>query len=67
MTSLMPPTPLSLMVQHLDLPALTLGVARVHPEQVRGEERRFVAAGAGADFEHDVLGVVGILRDEQDS
>ena len=48
------------------LPALPLGVARVHAEQVRREQRRLVAAGAGADFEHDVLRVVGILRDEQD-
>ena len=39
---------------HLDLPALALGVARVHAEQVAGEQRRLVAAGAGADFEEDV-------------
>ena len=43
---------------HLELPALALGVARVHAEQVGGEQRRFVAAGAGADFEDDVLLVV---------
>ena len=53
-------------IQHLDLPALALGVARVHAEQVRREQRRLVAAGAGADFEHDVLRVVGILRNEED-
>ena len=52
--------------QHLDLPAVALGEAGVHPEEIRGEERRLVAAGAGADFQDDVLGVVGILRDEQD-
>ena len=33
--------------------------------QIAGEQRRLLAAGAGADFEHDVALVVGILRDEQ--
>jgi hypothetical protein len=37
--------------QNLDLPALALGVARIHAEEVAGEQRRLVAAGAGADFE----------------
>ena len=49
----------------LDLPALALGVARVHAEQVAGEQRRFVAAGAGADFEEDVALVVGVFRQQQ--
>ena len=52
--------------QHLDLPAVALGEPGVHPEEVRREQRRLVAAGAGADFQDDVLGVVGILRHEQD-
>ena len=51
---------------HVDAPALALGVLPVHPEQLAGEERGFVAAGAGADLEDDVLLVVGILRDQQD-
>ena len=51
---------------HLEAPAVALGVHAVHPEQLGGEERRLVAAGAGADLEHDVLLVVRILRDEQD-
>src|SRR5687768_17457505 len=51
--------------QDLELPALPLGEAAVHPEQVRREERRLVAAGAGADFQDDVLLVVRVLRDEQ--
>ena len=38
---------------------------RVHAEQLAGEERRLVAAGAGADFEDDVLLVVRVLRYEQ--
>ena len=49
---------------HLEPPALTLGELRIHAEQLAGEERRFVAAGAGADFEDDVLRVVRILRHE---
>ena len=36
----------------LEPPALHLGVALVHAQQVAGEQRRFVAAGTGADFEH---------------
>jgi hypothetical protein len=51
---------------HVELPALTLGVARVHPEQVTGKERCLVAARAGADFEDDVFLVVRILGNEQD-
>ena len=51
--------------QHLELPALALGVARVHAEQVAGENRRLVAAGAGAHFEEDVGVVARILRDQQ--
>ena len=49
----------------LDPPALALRVPAVHPKQLGGEQRRFVAAGAGPDFEHDVLLVVRVLRDEQ--
>ena len=52
---------------HLELPALALGEAAVHAEQLAGKERRLVAAGAGADFEQDVLLVVGILRQQQDA
>ena len=51
--------------EHFHLPALRFGVARVHAEDLGGEQRGFVAAGAGADFEDDVLLVVGILREQQ--
>ena len=50
---------------HLEAPALALGEPAVHAEQIAGEQRRLVAASAGADFEHDVLLVVRILRNEQ--
>ena len=39
---------------HLEAPALRGGVALIHAEEVAGEERRLVAAGAGADFEDGV-------------
>ena len=49
----------------LELPALPLGEARVHPIEIAGEERRLFAARAAADFDDDVLLVVGILGQEQ--
>ncbi len=39
---------------HLDAPALQRGKALIHPEQVAGEQRGFIAAGPGADFQHHV-------------
>src|SRR6201999_4120192 len=52
---------------HLDLPALQGGKTLIHPEQVAGEQRGLVAAGAGADFEHDVAVVHGILGQQRDA
>ena len=51
MISLKPPRPVGVGAQHLDLPALALGVAAVHAEQLGGEQARLLAAGAGADLE----------------
>ena len=51
--------------QELDLPAARLRVARVHAQQIGGEQRGFFAARAGADFEQRVLVVVRILGQEQ--
>src|SRR6267142_6876391 len=50
---------------HLDLPALQRSKALIHPEQVAGEQRGLVAAGAGADFQHDVAVVHGILGQQR--
>ena len=50
---------------HIEAPAMAFRVHAVHAEQIRREQCRFVAAGAGADLEHDVLFVVGILRDSR--
>ncbi len=52
-------------VEHLDLPATSLGELGVHPEQVAGEQRRLLAALAGLDLDQGVRGVVGVARGEQ--
>ena len=51
--------------EHLHLPAMEVGVALVHAEEIAGEERRLVAAGAGADFEDGALLVGRVLGEEQ--
>ena len=51
----------------LDLPALLGGIALVHAEQIAGEQRRLVAAGAGADFENDVALVHRVLGQEREA
>ena len=51
----------------LDLPAVLGGEALVHAEQVAGEQRGFVAAGAGADFQDHVALVHRVLGDERDA
>ena len=52
-------------VEDLGLPALPLGVAQVHPQQVAGEQRRLLAALAGLDLQDHVLAVVGVARQQQ--
>ena len=47
------------------LPAALLGVAAVHAQQVAGKKRRFVAAGAGTNFDQRGSPVVGVARQEQ--
>ena len=49
----------------LDLPALALGIARVHAEEVAGEQRRLVAAGPCAHLEKQVAIVVRIARQQR--
>ena len=49
----------------LALPILAVGVARVHAEQVGGEERGLVPARARADFHEDVFIVARVFGDEQ--
>ena len=52
-------------VEQLGLPAPTLGVAEVHPQQVPGEQRRLVAPLTRLDLEDDVAVVVRVARDQQ--
>ena len=51
--------------EHLDLPALPFGVALVHLHDLACEQRRLLPTGPGSDLHHDVLVVVGVLRDHQ--
>ena len=44
-----------------DFPAVFGGIALVHAKQIASEQRRLVAAGAGADFEDDVALVHGVF------
>ncbi len=48
----------------LDLPAPPLGVALVHAEQIAGEQRRLVPAGAGAHLQDD-RGVLVLVAGRQ--
>ena len=41
--------------------------ALIHPEQVAGEQGGLVAAGAGADFQHHVALVHGVLGQQRDA
>ena len=52
-------------VHHLDPPALALGVLRVHAGEIRREQRRLVAAGAGANLHEDVPLVVRVARQQE--
>src|SRR5581483_3454113 len=51
--------------QYVAPPCVALCVASIQLEQLTGPERRLLPAGAGADLDHDVLRVVGVLRNEQ--
>ena len=53
------------LVEHRDSPAVPLGVSDVHARQVGGEQCRLLAALAGLDLEHDVVGVVRVTGCEQ--
>ncbi|OYW06310.1 MAG: hypothetical protein B7Z61_03180 [Acidobacteria bacterium 37-71-11] len=49
-----------------DAPTPPLGVAAVHAQQFGREQRRLLAAGAGADLEDHVPRVVGVGRKQQE-
>ena len=48
-----------------DAHALRFSETHVHARQISGKNRRFVAAGAGANFDEHVFVVVRIFRDHQ--
>ena len=54
-------------VVDFNLPVFLLAEACVHAEEVAGEEACFVAAGAAADFDDGVLGVLRVGGDEEDA
>src|SRR5229473_5459983 len=52
--------------QDFDFPAQRFRVARIHTEEIAGEDGRLVAAGAGANFDDDAPFVIGIFREKQE-
>ncbi len=62
---LLEPAPLAAAAVHqLNFPSLPIRVAAVHPIQVGGEQRRFLAAGAGTDLHDRVARVMRVRRDQ---
>ena len=53
-------------VHDLHFPALTLGIARIHSQDLGRKKRRLVAAGSGPDLENYVLLVVRVFRQQQE-
>ena len=53
--------------QDLDLPAPALGIFGVHAEKIAGEQRRLVAARAGAHLEDRAALVGCVLRQKRDA
>ena len=51
--------------EDLDLPAALFGVSQVHAQQVAGEDRGFVATGAGADLEEQIALVARVARQQE--
>src|SRR5690554_5390466 len=51
--------------EHRHLPALALGIAAVHAEQITRENSRFVAARASPDFQEDTACITRIFWQQQ--
>ena len=51
--------------KHLHRPALPLGIARIHAEQIPRKQGRLVTARTGPDFQQHTALVVGIARQQQ--
>ena len=52
-------------VDGLQLPSVALRKPLVHAVQVSGPKARLIASGGRPQFHDDILGVVGILRHEE--
>src|SRR5688572_29404130 len=50
---------------HIELPALSFGVTRIHPIEIAGKQCRLLATAAAANLDDDVLVVVWILRQQK--
>ena len=50
---------------HGDRPAALFRVSHVHTQQVAGEQRRFLATGAGLDLHDRVTRVIGVTRNQR--
>src|SRR5579871_5582607 len=51
----------------LHAPAVEISIALIHAKKIAGEQRRLVAAGAGADLENGALLVGGVLGEKQEA
>ena len=54
-------------VEHLEGPALRLGIAAIHGQKIAREQRRLLAAGAGADLDDGRARIGGILGQKRDA
>ncbi|EKD59702.1 MAG: hypothetical protein ACD_54C01183G0001 [uncultured bacterium] len=54
-----------LLFENLEGPAHFFGIALIHPQQISGEQRGFIATRAGADFEDRRAGVGGVFRQKR--
>ena len=54
-----------LLLDDVERPALRLGIALIHAQKVAGEQRRFLAAGAGADFQHCGAGIGSVAGQQR--
>ena len=53
--------------QHLEIPALPLGIAAIHRQKVAREQGGFLAPGSGTNFDEGGAGVGGVFRQQRDA
>ena len=52
-------------LDQLCLPAITLRISRIHPQKIRTEQRRFLAACSCSDLKDNVLFIVRVFREKK--